>query len=102
MLIGSVMANVADSADMSEQERSDILQGARSLVDHREAFAGKPQHDEETRSLACQSEGGESPRVQVRVDPDLAKALRARARKEHRSVSEIATPRYGKYVDHAA
>jgi DNA-binding transcriptional MerR regulator len=41
VLIGSVMANVADSADMSEQERSDILQGARSLVDHREAFAGK-------------------------------------------------------------
>lgn len=31
-----------------------------------------------------------SPRVQVRVDPDLARALRARARQEHRSVSEIA------------
>jgi DNA-binding transcriptional MerR regulator len=41
VLIGSVMASVADSADMSEQERSDILQGARSLVDSREAFAGK-------------------------------------------------------------
>lgn len=41
VLIGSVLASVADSADISEQERSDILQGARSLVDHREAFAGK-------------------------------------------------------------
>lgn len=40
VLIGSVMASVADSADVSEQERSDILQGARSLVDHREAFTG--------------------------------------------------------------
>jgi len=36
---------------------------------------------------------GATPRVQVRVDPDLAKALRARARKERRSVSEIAVPR---------
>lgn len=34
-------------------------------------------------------DGGVSPRVLVRVDPDLAKALRARARKELRSVSEI-------------
>jgi DNA-binding transcriptional MerR regulator len=41
VLIGSVMASVADSADVSEQERSDILQGARSLIEHREAFAGK-------------------------------------------------------------
>jgi DNA-binding transcriptional MerR regulator len=40
VMIGSVMASVADSADVSERERSDILQGARSLVDHREAFAG--------------------------------------------------------------
>jgi DNA-binding transcriptional MerR regulator len=40
VMIGSVMASIADSADVSEQERSDILQGARSLVDHREAFAG--------------------------------------------------------------
>jgi DNA-binding transcriptional MerR regulator len=41
VLIGSVMASVADSADMSDQERSDILEGARSLVGHREAFTGK-------------------------------------------------------------
>jgi DNA-binding transcriptional MerR regulator len=41
VLIGSVMASVAGGADVSDQERSDILQGARSLVDHREAFAGK-------------------------------------------------------------
>jgi DNA-binding transcriptional MerR regulator len=40
VMIGSVMASVADSVEVSEKERSDILQGARSLVDHREAFAG--------------------------------------------------------------
>jgi hypothetical protein len=45
---------------------------------------------------------GVSPRVQVRVDPQLAKALRARARKEHRSVSEIARRALREYVDRAA
>ncbi|MGA9285458.1 MAG: ribbon-helix-helix domain-containing protein [Solirubrobacteraceae bacterium] len=45
---------------------------------------------------------GASPRVQVRVDPDLAKALRARAHKEHRSVSEIARTALREYVDRAA
>lgn len=45
---------------------------------------------------------GASPRVQVRVDPDLAKALRARAHKEHRSVSEIARIALREYVDRAA
>jgi predicted HicB family RNase H-like nuclease len=45
---------------------------------------------------------GASPRVQVRVDAALAKALRARARKEHRSVSEIARTALREYVDRAA
>jgi predicted HicB family RNase H-like nuclease len=45
---------------------------------------------------------GTSPRVQVRVDPDLAKALRARAKKEHRSVSEIARIALREYVERAA
>jgi hypothetical protein len=45
---------------------------------------------------------GASPRVQVRVDPGLAKALRARARKEHRSVSEIARTALREYVGRAA
>lgn len=45
---------------------------------------------------------GVSPRVQVRVDPDLAEALRARARREHRSVSEIARTALREYVDRAA
>jgi hypothetical protein len=35
------MASAADRADVTEQERSDILQGARALVDHRDALAGK-------------------------------------------------------------
>ncbi len=41
VLIGSVIASAADDADVTEQERSDILQGARVLVDHRHALAGK-------------------------------------------------------------
>lgn len=45
---------------------------------------------------------GASPRVQVRVDPGLADALRERARKEHRSVSEIARVALQEYVDRAA
>ena len=45
---------------------------------------------------------GESPRVQVRVDSGLAKALRARARKEHRSISEIARTALREYLDRAA
>jgi hypothetical protein len=44
---------------------------------------------------------GVSPRVQVRVDPDLAEALRARALKECRSVSEVARTALRQYVDHA-
>ncbi len=47
-------------------------------------------------------DSGESPRVQVRVDPDLAKAVRALARKEHRSVSEIARTALREYLDRAA
>jgi DNA-binding transcriptional MerR regulator len=42
VLIGSVMASLADSAEMSERARSEILQGARSLMEHREVFAGSP------------------------------------------------------------
>jgi hypothetical protein len=42
---------------------------------------------------------GVSPRVQVRVDPQLARALKARAREEHRSVSEIARIALREYVD---
>lgn len=45
---------------------------------------------------------GVSPRVQVRVDPDLARALRACARREHRSVSEIARTALREYLDRAA
>ena len=45
---------------------------------------------------------GVSPRIQVRVDADLAKALRDRALREHRSVSEIARTALREYMDHAA
>jgi hypothetical protein len=45
---------------------------------------------------------GVSPRVQVRVDPELADALKARAKAEHRSVSEIARTALREYVERAA
>jgi predicted HicB family RNase H-like nuclease len=45
---------------------------------------------------------GASPRVQVRVDPNLADALRARASRENRSVSEIARTALREYLDRAA
>ncbi len=40
VLLGSVVASAADRADVSEQERSDIVQGARAIVDHRGALTG--------------------------------------------------------------
>ncbi|HEX3392273.1 MAG TPA: ribbon-helix-helix domain-containing protein [Solirubrobacteraceae bacterium] len=45
---------------------------------------------------------GASPRVQVRVDPKLAKALKVRAQAEHCSVSEIARTALHEYLDRAA
>lgn len=45
---------------------------------------------------------GVSPRIQVRVDPTLAMALRTRARREHRSVSELARTALREYLDRAA
>ncbi len=45
---------------------------------------------------------GASPRIQVRVDPKLASALRSRARREKRSVSEIARNALREYLERAA
>jgi hypothetical protein len=45
---------------------------------------------------------GVSPRIQVRVDPQLATALRSRARREKRSVSEVARTALREYVERAA
>jgi predicted HicB family RNase H-like nuclease len=42
---------------------------------------------------------GISPRVQVRVDPELASALRARARDEECTVSEVARTALREYVE---
>jgi len=47
-------------------------------------------------------DSGTSPRVQVRVDPDLAEALQAVARKEQRSVSEVARTALREYLRRAA
>lgn len=45
---------------------------------------------------------GVSPRIQIRVDPTLATALRSRARREKRSISEIARSALREYLDRAA
>lgn len=45
---------------------------------------------------------GTSPRIQVRIDPKLAAALRSRARSEHRSLSEVARSALQEYVDRVA
>jgi hypothetical protein len=47
-------------------------------------------------------DAGASPRVQVRVDANLAEALQARAQEEQRSVSEIARTALREYVERAA
>ncbi|MBA3807426.1 MAG: CopG family transcriptional regulator [Solirubrobacterales bacterium] len=47
-------------------------------------------------------DAGASPRVQVRVDPELAQALHVLAEKEQRSVSEIARSALREYLDRAA
>jgi len=46
--------------------------------------------------------GGVSPRVQIRVDPELAEALKARAKKERRSVSELARTALREYIERVA
>jgi hypothetical protein len=48
------------------------------------------------------SPSGVSPRVQVRVDPKLAQALQAHARREQRSVSEITRTALRQYLERAA
>jgi hypothetical protein len=44
VLIGSVVADVAERAGLSERERSDVVHGARALIDHREALASADRH----------------------------------------------------------
>lgn len=44
---------------------------------------------------------GESPRIQVRMDSKLAAALRERALKEDKSVSEVAREAVRRYLDAA-
>ncbi|MGH9068356.1 MAG: CopG family transcriptional regulator [Acidimicrobiales bacterium] len=41
---------------------------------------------------------GVSPRIHLRVEPDLALALRQRASEEHRSVSDLARDALRRYV----
>lgn len=83
---GEVLTDEDIEALADEAERGYDLDKATKVT------AGRP-------SLGAK---GVSPRVQVRVDPDLAKTLRACARREHRSVSEIARTALREYIDRAA
>jgi predicted HicB family RNase H-like nuclease len=47
-------------------------------------------------------EGGASPRVQVRVNAELAEALQLVARKQQRSVSEVARTALREYLERSA
>jgi hypothetical protein len=84
------------------------LAGTELSEEDIEALAEEAEHgydlDKATRvTVGRPSLGAEgvSPRLQVRVDPKLAKALKARARDERRSVSEIARTALREYVDRA-
>lgn len=83
---GEVLTDEDIEALADEAERGYDLDKARKVTTGRPSLGAK----------------GVSPRVQVRVAPDLAEALRARARREHRSVSEIARTALREYVDRAA
>jgi hypothetical protein len=83
---GEELTELAIEALADEAERGYDLAKARRVT------LGRP-------SLGT---SGVSPRVQIRVDPGLAEALKARARKEHRSVSDIARTALREYVERAA
>jgi predicted HicB family RNase H-like nuclease len=67
---------------------ADEAERRHDLTTARRAYIGRPPL----------GDGGPSPRLQIRVDPKLAKAVRARARKEKRSVSEVARTALREYV----
>ncbi len=83
---GEVLGNKETEALADEAERGYDLDRATKVT------VGRP-------SLGTK---GTSPRVQVRVAPDLAETLRARALKERRSVSEVARTALREYVERAA
>lgn len=80
---GTKLTRKVIEALADEAERGDDLSKARR------EYIGRP-------SLGA---SGTSPRVQVRVDPDLAMALKIRAREENRSVSELARTALGEYLE---
>jgi predicted HicB family RNase H-like nuclease len=73
-----------------------------ALADEAERGYGLTKAKRVTVGRPSLGSAGASPRVQVRVDPDLAEALQARAQKERRSVSEIARTALRQYVEHPA
>jgi predicted HicB family RNase H-like nuclease len=82
----------AELSDEDAEALADEAERGYDLTKARRVTVGRP-------SLGT---AGVSPRVQVRVDPELAKALQARADKERRSVSEVARTALREYVERAA
>jgi hypothetical protein len=81
-----VAVSALDAADVGAVEVAEFGDKATKVM------VGRP-------SLGAE---GVSPRIQVRVDPTLATALRKRARREKRSVSEVARTALREYLDRAA
>ena len=79
---GDVLSECDIEALADEAERGYDLSKARRV------YVGRP-------PLGA---AGPSPRIDVRVDPKLAKALKARARREKRSVSDVARTALGEYL----
>lgn len=83
---GRELSDADIEALADEAERGYDLSKAKRIV------IGRPSHGAKTVSR----------RVEVRVDPDLAATLRARAHAEHRSVSEIVRIALREYLDRTA
>jgi predicted HicB family RNase H-like nuclease len=71
---------------------ADEAERGYDLGKSKRVMIGRPAHEAKAVSR----------RIDVRVDPDLAVALRARAHAERRSVSEIVRTALREYLDRAA
>jgi predicted HicB family RNase H-like nuclease len=69
------------------------------LADEAEAGYDLSQAKRRRRGRPSLGSSGVSPRIQIRLDPDLAGDLRACAEKQNRSLSEIARVALREYVD---
>lgn len=70
----------------------------KKLAEEAEAGYDLSRAKRKTRGRPSLSASGVSPTVQVRLDADLAVALRKRAKKENRSLSDIAREALRSYI----